>query len=31
MFIAIAEIHMHMRRQLIGALSSDPEPRRARA
>jgi hypothetical protein len=31
MFIAFAEIHMHMRRHLLGALSTDPTPIRTRA
>jgi hypothetical protein len=31
MFIALAEIHMHMRRQVSGALSTDATPIRARA
>jgi hypothetical protein len=31
MFIALAEIHMHMRRQVAGALSTDPTPIRTRA
>jgi hypothetical protein len=31
MFIAFAEIHMHMLRRLAGALSTDQTPRRTRA
>jgi hypothetical protein len=31
MFIAFAEIHMHMRRRVAGALSTDTSPRKSRA